>query len=190
MRGDMATDYQVRPISARDYHKMGGAGIIGPDERVELLDGELIAMPPIGPDHAFCVRELTKLFFRRFADCAIIDIQNPVALDAYSEPEPDVMLLAPKSDGYRSALPEPNEVLLIVEVANTSWRYDRGRKLRAYARAGIAELWIVHLATSRVIRFREPDGETYRDERVFERGESIAPQAFPSEAFEVAALLP
>ena len=190
MTSDMQADYKIRPISAREYHRMGALGIIGPEERVELLQGELIAMPAIGPDHAFSVRELNELFVKTFSGRAIVDVQNPVALDAYSEPEPDVMLLAVREDRYRTAIPEPRDVLLVVEVANSSWRYDRGRKLRAYARTGIAEVWIVHLAAQCVFVFRNPRGDAYEDERSFTRGQSIAPSAFPNDAIAADALLP
>lgn len=190
MASEMQAEYRIRPITAREYHLMGEHGILREDERIELLDGELIAMPPIGPDHAFSVRELTEMFVRRFAGRAIVDVQNPLALDEYSEPEPDVMLLAMRPDRYRKGIPEPRDVLLVIEVSNTTWRYDRGRKLRAYARTGIAELWIVHLAGNCVFQFREPSGESYARERSFGRGESLAPAAFPDDAIEVDALLP
>ena len=186
---DMQADYKIRPISAREYHRMGEHGIIGPEERVELLEGELIAMPPIGPDHAFSVRELTEIFVTTFAGRAIVDVQNPVSLDAYSEPEPDIMLLALREDRYRKAIPEPSDVLLVIEVANSSWPYDRGRKLRAYARTGIAEVWIVHLAASCVLVFRDPIGDAYGYERSFARGQAPSPAAFPSDAIAVDALL-
>jgi hypothetical protein len=132
----MATGYQIRPISAREYHEMGNAGIIGPDERVELLDGALIAMPPIGPDHAYAVRKLHELMLAHVADRAIIFARSPLSLDTHSEPEPDVFLVSLDEDDYRTKLPEPRDVLLVVEVAKSSWAYDRGPKLRAYARAG------------------------------------------------------
>jgi Uma2 family endonuclease len=186
----MQADYKIRPISRLEYHRMGELGIIGPEERVELLEGELIAMPPIGPEHAFSVRELTEKFVQKFAGRAIVDVQNPVALDDYSEPEPDVMLLALREDRYRKSTPEPRDVLLVVEVANSSWRYDRGRKLRAYARTGIAEVWIVHLAASCVLVFRDPVGETYLDELSFTRGQAPAPTAFPNDPIAVDAMLP
>jgi Uma2 family endonuclease len=190
MASDMQVDYRIRPISAREYHLMGEQGIIGPDERVELLDGELIAMPPIGPDHSFSVRELTELFVMTFAGRARVDVHSPMALDEYSEPEPDLMLLRLREDRYRTAIPAPSDVLLVIEVANSSWRYDRGRKLRAYARNGIAELWIVHLAASRVIVFRDPKGDGYADERSYARGETLAPSAFPNDPIPVDAILP
>jgi len=186
----MQADYKIRPISAREYHRMGELGIIGPEERVELLEGELIAMPPIGPDHAFSVRELTEKFVKTFAGRAIVDVQNPVALDAYSEPEPDIMLLALRPDRYRTGIPEPSDVLLVIEVANSSWRYDRGRKLRAYARTGIAEVWILHLAAKCLLVFRDPAGETYGYERSFSAGETPAPAAFPNDPIPVESLLP
>jgi Uma2 family endonuclease len=186
----MPTEYRIRPITADDYHRMAGVGIFEPDERVELLDGELIAMPPVGIKHAFAVRRLNAIFQRRFADRAIVDSQSPLALDVYSEPQPDVMLLGPRDDWYGTALPEPADVLLVVEVSESTLRYDRGPKLRAYARAGIAELWIVDLVEGRIERFCEPAGETYARRQLFARGTALAPTAFPADPIEVEALLP
>ncbi len=191
MASDMEAHYQIRRITADQYHRMGEAGIIEQDERVELLDGELIAMPPIGPDHNYSVMALTKFLTEIFGDRAVVMIQSSFALDAYSEPEPDVALLIPPLERYRGrGLPEPAEILLVIEVSNSSYGYDRVKKYRAYARAGIAEFWIVHLAERRVIQCRDPHGDRYRSEDVFCAGERLAPGAFPNDTIAVDQILP
>jgi Uma2 family endonuclease len=182
---EMAVEYRIRPISVGEYHRMGELGIIKPDERVELLDGELIAMPPIGPRHGFSVRMLLRLFSARLADRAIVDVQAAVTLDDYSEPQPDVMLLALREDFYRHALPRADAPLLVVEVSESTLRYDRGRKLGAYARAGVREVWIVDLVDDRIEAFSGLREGEYCEVRTALRGESLAPSAFPEVAFAV-----
>ncbi len=186
----MATEYRTRPISTADYHAMGDAGILRPDERVELLDGQLVSMPPIGDDHAYVVRRLIAILQARFAGRAIIDIQNPLGLDTYSEPQPDAMLLASRADWYRGTQPEPRDVLLVVEVSDSTLRYDRGRKLRAYARVAIREVWIVNLVDARLERYWDPVGEVYAKHHVAAREDLVAPAAFPDHSIAVADLLP
>lgn len=181
----MAVEYEIRPISVAEYQRMGEVGIIGPHERVELLDGALIRMPPIGPQHGFSVRELARAFIERLGARAVVDIAGTVILDDYSEPQPDLMLLAPCHDRYHDALPRAHAPLLVVEVAQSTLPYDRGRKLRAYGRAGIREVWIVDLPSERIELFSGLAEAEYRDVRAFGRGESIAPGAFPDEAFSV-----
>ena len=169
---------------------MGESGILGPEERVELLDGQLIAMPPGGPPHAYSMRRVTNYFYQRFAGRASVGVQTPMALDKWSEPEPDIMLNGLPDEQYASAHPTPEQVLLVVEVAMSSLRYDAGMKLRAYARQGIREYWIVDLAHERIDVYREPKGERYAKHRRAGRGHSIAPLAFPDDAVAVDDVLP
>ncbi len=132
-------------LTADDYHRMGEAGIFAEEDRVELIEGEIIEMAPIGSQHAAYVARLQKLLERSAGDQAIIWVQNPVVLNDRSEPEPDICLLRPRKDFYASAHPHPADVLLIIEVADTSLTYDRDLKLPLYARHGIPEVWIVDL---------------------------------------------
>jgi Uma2 family endonuclease len=169
---------------------MGELGIIGPDERVELLDGELIRMPPISPDDDYTVRRCNVFFVQRFADRASISIQGPVTLDDRSEPQPDVMLNALPAEQYAKAHPTPEESLLVIEISKSSLAFDRGRKLRAYARRGVREYWIVNLVEEQVEVYREPAGEAYRVQRRAGRGESVACAAFPDEPLAVDEILP
>lgn len=181
---------RIRPITVAEYYRMGEVGIIGPDERVELLDGELIAMPPIRPEHDYSVRRLNAYFQQRFAGRASVSVQGPVTLDPISEPQPDVMLNALPEERYAVAHPTPDEALLVVEVAQSSLPYDRGRKLRAYARRRVREYWIVDLRHERVDVYREPAGEGYVVHSVVGRGGAVAPQAFPDAAVPVDEILP
>ena len=169
---------------------MDEIGIFEPEERIELLDGQLIAMPPGGPPHAYSVRRMTSYFYERFAGRACVSVQAPMTLDRWSEPEPDVMLSALPEEQYAVAHPTPAEVLLIVEVAASSLRYDAGMKLRAYARRGVREYWVVDLAHEHIDVYREPTGERYKKHHRAGRGRSIAPLAFLDDAIAVNDILP
>lgn len=192
---DMATAIELeiglplRPISVEEYHRMAEAGIFSEDERVELLDGVLISMPPIGPGHAYAVRYLNNVLTRDLRDC-IVDVQNPLHLGPRSEPQPDIMLLPMPYTRYAARLPAPDDALLIVEVAETSLSYDRGPKLKAYARSGVLELWIVDLVNRRIEIYRDPAGDGYREHRVACPGEHVSPSAFSDERLAVTDILP
>lgn len=149
-------------LSVDDYHRMAEAGILGEDDRVELIDGELIDMAPIGQDHIASVNGLTSVLVMARGDRAIVSVQNPARLDRFSEPQPDVTLFRPRADNYRTgAPPGPADILLLVEVADSSLRYDRAVKLPLYARAGIGEVWIVDLHRRVVDVHRTPDANAY-----------------------------
>ena len=190
MQTTAPTDVLIRPITVAEYHRMGKIGIIAPDERVELLDGSLIAMPPIGPEHAYSVRLLLRRLQERYAGRASLSIQGPVTLDNWSEPQPDAMLNALPEERYATAHPTPEQSLLVVEVAQSSLSYDSGKKLRAYARRGVREYWIVDLVHQRIDVYREPRAERYDVHLIFERGASVAPLAFPDEPIAVDDVLP
>jgi len=185
-----AVGLPIRRITVAEYYRMGEAGIFGPEERVELLDGVLIEMPPDGPPHAHSIRRMARYFYDRLSDRASVSVQVPMALDAWSEPEPDVMLSDLPEEQYAVAHPKPSQVLLVVEVAVSSLRYDAGAKLRAYARRGVREYWIVDVEHEHVDVYREPRGERYKKHVRAERGDSIAPLAFPGDAIPVNDILP
>jgi Uma2 family endonuclease len=180
----------IRPITVAEFHRMGDAGIFARDERVELLDGRLIAVPPMTPKHAYSVRRVGALLQQRFARLALVSTQLPVVLDEWSEPLPDVALIALPEAQYLRAHPTPRQVLVLVEVALSSLRYDAGMKLRAYARRGVREYWIVDLVHQRIDVYREPRSEHYGVHLIFERGASVAPLAFPDEPIAVDEVLP
>ncbi len=185
---------QKRLFTSEEYHAMGKAGILGHQERVELLEGEIIVMSPIGNRHALCVLWLTEAFYEsgRLSGRAHIQTQNPVAASSISEPQPDLMLLAYREDRYGSLFshPRPQDVLLIVEVADSSLSYDRNRKLRHYAEVGIPEVWIANLRDDRIESHTEPSPEGYLVSHIYERGDTISPTAFPDLKIEVNDIIP
>ena len=185
----MVAELKRRRFTADEYHWMARVGILGPDDRVELLDGEIIEMPPIGPDHAATVDGFNERFVSRFADVAQVRVQNPIRLDKFGEPQPDVVLVRRRADSYRSAHPTPEDVFLVVEVADTSLADDRRMKLPLYARTGIVETWLVDLQHGVVHVHREPSPDGYRVIWTVRRGERLAPLAFPDREIAVAGLL-
>jgi Uma2 family endonuclease len=168
-----------RHFTVDEYYCMAKAGVLREDERVELLDGEVIQMSPIGGRHAGCVDELGERFIIRLAGRARVRIQNPIRLSSGSEPEPDIAVVRPRSDRYRQGHPAPEDVLLVIEVSDTTLDYDRDTKLPFYAAAGIPEVWIWDLNGARVLVFREPIDGQYRQSSVIEHGGVLSPVAFP-----------
>jgi Uma2 family endonuclease len=137
---------------------MGETGILGPQDRVELIDGEIIDMSPIGVLHAAIVARLASYFSQRLGPMGIVWCQNPLRLDDISEPEPDIAILRPRADFYMTAHPGAADVLLAIEVADTSLAYDLGTKVPLYARHGIPEVWVIDAATRQTRVFRRPVG--------------------------------
>jgi Uma2 family endonuclease len=178
-----------RLFTVAEYHKMAEAGILSEDDRVELLEGEIVAMSPIGSRHAACVMRLTELLSERVVGRAHVNVQNPVRLGEHSEPQPDLALLRRRRDFYASSHPGPEDVLLVIEVAETSAAVDREVKVPLYARFGVPEVWLVDLAGDQVEVFREPSAEGYREVRVLRRGESLAPALLPDLLVPVDAVL-
>jgi Uma2 family endonuclease len=178
-----------RRFTVGDYHRMAEAGILGRDDRVELLDGAVVEMAPIGPLHAGHVNRLTALFTGRLGSRAVVSVRNPVVLSGYSELQPDLVLLRPRADFYTNAHPQPPDILLIVEVADTTAALDRRVKVPLYAAAGVREVWLLDLPTEGLEVYRDPTAGGYRDARVLARGERLAPQAFPDLTLEVSNLL-
>jgi Uma2 family endonuclease len=175
-------------FTVRDYHRMGEAGILHEDSHVELIEGEIVIMSPIGSVHVAVVNRLVRLFDRAVGDLAIVSVQNPVILDDHSEPEPDLVLLRPRDDFYESMLPGPDDVLLIVEVADTSLRYDREVKIPLYARHRIAEVWLVDVENRRVTSFSSPFEEGYQQEKVQDNLTSISPLCLPDITLDLSQL--
>ena len=179
-----------RRFTVAEYYAMAEAGIFSPEERVELLDGDVIAMPPIGDWHASRVGQFTNTLPVQLQGRAIVWIQNPVRLDDSSEPQPDVMLLRWRDDFYEGGHPGPADVLLLIEVSDTTVNYDRSAKLAAYAAAGIPEVWIASRPDRCIESYSDPSGDEYATVRHYGAGESIAPQAFPDVMLEVDRIIP
>jgi len=166
-------------FTVQHFHRMGEAGIFGENDRIELIEGELIDMAPIGSRHAFAVDELSMRFARLLGEEARVSTQNPLVLGEHSEPQPDLMLLRPRADSYGHALPGPDDVLLLVEVADSTLDYDRSIKVPLYARHGIPEVWIVALESRRLEIYREPLSTGYRTHFAIGPESGVSPVALP-----------
>ncbi len=172
-----------------EYQKMAEAGIFTEDDRVELLDGEIVEMTPIGKGHAGRVNRLNRMFSVLPPDRAVLSIQNPIHLSDDSEPQPDFALLAPRRDFYAAALPEANDILLVVEVADRSLWTDRTVKVPLYARAGIREMWLVNLVDRRIEIYRDPSPDGYGSVVAIGPGGTVSPLAFPDIVLRVEDIL-
>jgi len=169
----MAVEVAHWRFTATDYHRMAEVGILTGDDHVELIDGEIVRMSPIGRKHVACVTRADALLQRRLGGKAIVFVQNPVALSEHTEPEPDLAVLKPRDDFYERGLPTPDDVLAIIEVADSSLDYDRSVKLPIYARAGIAEAWLVDIEGQAIERHTEPIEGSYRLVTRVGRGKGI-----------------
>jgi Uma2 family endonuclease len=176
----MAVAVSRKRFTADDYQRMGQAGILRAEDRVELIDGEIVTMTPIGPRHCANVDRATRAFVTKAGDSAIVRVQGSVRLDMYTEPEPDLVLLRPRADFYASQHPGPADILLIVEVADSSIEYDREVKARVYARSRIHEYWLADLNGQELVCYSAPEGGTYQNVQRYTRGQSLAPQLLPA----------
>jgi Uma2 family endonuclease len=185
----MAIQLTPRRFTAAEYRQMIDAGVFGRDERLELIDGEIVHMSPIGDRHAACVRRLIALLSQLFAAQAIVDAQNPIMVDAVYVPQPDLALLRPRADYYATQTPTAADCLLVIEVADPSAEFDRQIKAPRYARGGMAELWLVDLERDVVVAYRDPAGDAYQHLQVFRRGDTITAATLQGPGVPVGAIL-
>ena len=187
---DTVVEPKRRRFTIEEYHRMGEAGILRDDERVELIEGEIVEMGPIGRVHAGTVDRIANVFSRRLGERAIVRVQNPVVfIDLLSEPQPDVTLLIPRRDFYTGGHPEHGDIFLVVEVMDSSVAFDHRVKLPLYARAGVAEVWLANVNTRRIEGYRGPRSGGYAESRIFEGEDQLSIQAFAEVTFTVRELL-
>ena len=167
-----------RRLTVEEYHRMGEVGILRADERVELIEGEIVVMAAASTQHMACVSRLNRTF-RRLGDRAVVWVQSAIRLSRHSEPEPDIVLLLPRADDYADHFPTAADTLLFIEVADTSLDYDLTTKFDLYAAAGIVETWIADIPNRQLIVGREPSPEGYRQITTLGPGSELAPLAFP-----------
>jgi Uma2 family endonuclease len=185
----MPIEVTKKLFTVEEYYQMAAVGILAPGERVELIDGEIIQMSPIGDRHAGCVITATHLFTDAVGNAAVVSVQNPLQLNNYTEPEPDLVILRPRDDFYRGKKVRTEDALLVIEVADTTLRYDRTVKLPRYAEAGVPEVWIENLEADELLVFRNPVGNSYSTCLTLHRDDWVSPAAFPNIAFTVEQLL-
>ena len=179
------------PLTVAEYEALAEQERWDEDARVELLDGELIWMNPVDDPHVGCVNRLNRLFSRRYADDeALVSVQNPVRLGEHDEPQPDVALLRPRADDYATGKATPADILLLVEVADTTLRVDLGRKARIYANAGVVEYWVIDLNGQAVYVHRDPRQGGYATRDVRARGAALSAAFAPDVRLQVDDVLP
>jgi len=175
----MSVRFAKHWFTASEYERMGEACILPANERFELIEGEIIKMAPIGKRHAACVNRLSRILNRQASSTIIVSTQNPIVLDDFSEPQPDVALLKFREDFYEHALPQSTDVLLVIEVSDTTLDYDRKIKLSSYAHASIAEVWIVNLPEEIIETYAQPANGTYEHTRLLKHGETFTSETVP-----------
>lgn len=168
-----------RRFTVDEYHRMAETGVLREDDRVELIDGEVVVMSPIGTLHAACVDRLNELLIFALARRATVRVQNPVRLDDHSEPQPDLVVARRAEDFYASRCPGPGDTLLTIEVGDSSARFDRNVKAPLYARSGVPEVWLVDLGAGEVQVCRRPTPAGFADVSVKRRGDTLSIEAMP-----------
>ena len=176
-------------FTAAEYQRLGEVGIIGEEDRVELIDGEILDMGDIGHRHAAQVNRLNRVLVQNSEETMGVSVQNPLQLGERYQPQPDLMLLRARADDYASALPTAADVLLLIEVADSSLDYDQRIKLAVYARAGVTEVWIVNLDADQVEIYTQPQEAAYTTTRVARRGETVQIGALPAVMLPVTTIL-
>ncbi|MGI8913096.1 MAG: Uma2 family endonuclease [Chloroflexota bacterium] len=185
MAAEVATSMIHRRFTVDDYHHMAEVGILNEDDRVELIDGEIVEMSPAGSLHAGCIREFVQIFEVHVGDDAIVDSQNPLHIGEYTEPEPDVAVLKPRDDKYKRSHPTAKDVILLVEVADSSVARDRLRKLPLYAKVGIAECWLADLPGHAIERHTDPRDGVYNTSVRVGRGGLLESTVLPGLVIKV-----
>jgi Uma2 family endonuclease len=184
----MAIQHTHYRFTRDEYHRMARTGILPPDARVELINGEILEMSPIGRRHKVSVDRLTDIFAPQLHGKAIVRVQSSIVLSDGQEPEPDITLLRYRADFYNDSHEAPADILLIVEVADTSEGYDRRTKGPLYARYGIPELWIADVNRDRLTVYRDPTPDGYATTQVLSPGQSVSPIMFPDLTVPISAI--
>jgi Uma2 family endonuclease len=182
----MVTEIVRFRFTTDEYEQMIAAGILTEEDRVELIEGEIIEMSPIGDDHVFAANNLTELFVTKLSGRAVVSIQNPIRLSARSRPQPDVALWRPTK---RRSLPGLDDILLLIEISDSILAFDRDVKLPLYAKAGIEEVWIVNLVDDRIEVYRQPSEEGYRSVEFAGPDDVVSSLSFPGVELSVEAIL-
>ena len=180
-KADSKRDFK---FTVAQYHLMYETGVFAESDRLELINGEIKTMSPIGRKHAACIIRLTKLLEQRLGDRILISVQNPICLEDNSEPHPDLAILKPRDDFYEDALPIAADILLIIEVADSSLEYDRDTKALLYAKAGIPEMWLFDVNSKTISGFSQPSSLGYKQLQRYDQGDRLSMQTFSDMVFD------
>lgn len=179
----MTAQLLTHKFTTEQYHLMYEAGVFAEGERLELINGEITEMAPIGRKHAACVNRLVTLFTKKLGDRIIASVQNPIRLANNSEPQPDFAILKLRNDFYEDSLPTPTDILLIIEVADSTISYDREVKMPLYAAAGIPEMWLFDLNSKIIEGYSQPSTIGYKRMQRYEQNDTFSMLAFPDVTF-------
>ena len=180
----MRAEVTRKLFTTDEYYRMAEVGILTPDDRVELIEGEIIRMSPIGTRHAACVNRGAELFMLKFHGKATVTVQNPAHLNQYNEPQPDILLLKHREDYYASKHPSPEDTLLLLEVSDTTLGFDLNVKIPIYGATGIPEVWIADLRKNIIRVFSNPEAGQYQTELTFSGDDTLSVLAFPNVVFK------
>jgi Uma2 family endonuclease len=186
----MSVSYSRHHFSVEEFDRIVDAGVFREDDRLELIEGEILETSPIGKRHAGFVRKLTKTLERIVGDRSIVSVQNPILADDWSKPQPDIALLVPRADFYTAIDPAPRHVRVAIEVADTSFEYDTTVKVPLYARSGIREVWVIDAKARDIHVYWSPREGEYRRHLVFGKDATFISARFPGVAFVVSSLIP
>lgn len=185
----MSVQLQKHYFNVDEYYRMAEVGLLSPDDRVELIEGEIVEMSPIGKTHGGTVKRSNRLLNRELGDAVVVSVQDPIHLNDFSEPQPDLALLKPRKDFYSHSHPTPDDVLVVIEVADTSVNYDRNVKLPLYARAGIPEAWLMVLQKDVIEVHSQPRNGKYQKVQRLKRGKTLVSPTIPTFECKVEDLL-
>lgn len=182
--------YPTRLFTASEYQTLADIGVLGEDERVELIEGRIVRMAAKNMNHAFATKRANRLFAKLLGDQVVISVQDPILLNNYSEPEPDIVLVVPPEERYLSTHPTPKDIFLVMEIAESSLAYDRDVKCPLFAQNGIVQFCLLNLQTCELEDYREPSPNGYRSKRTYTAEQSFTLVAFPELSIQVSDLLP
>ena len=174
----MTAFLEKRLLSVKEYHKMGEVGILTPDDRVELINGEIIKMSPLNSKHTSHVKRITALFYKMLNEQATISVQDPIVLNEFSEPEPDIAILKFREDFYAEKHPTAQDAILLIEVADSTLDTDKRIKMPLYAQAGVNELWIINLPENKIEVFKDLKDGVYQSIESYSRGDTLRLSVF------------
>ncbi|PZU92321.1 MAG: hypothetical protein DCE90_18540 [Pseudanabaena sp.] len=180
---DQSAIAQKFKFTNQQYHLMHEAGVFNDGDRLELINGEIKTMSPIGRKHVACIIRLDKLLQKKLGDRVMVSTQNSIRLDDNSQPQPDLAILKPRNDFYESGLPIPEDILLIIEVADSSIDYDRDEKAPLYATAGIPEMWLFDVNKKVIEGYSQPSPLGYKQIHRYDEGDTLSMLAFPDVIF-------
>ncbi len=187
LKSDM--ELSIHRFTVDEYHSLSETGILHEDDNVELIEGRIVDMVPIGSKHASCVNRIIELFADKLQKAAIVSSQNPIYLGEHSEPEPDIAVLKRKDDFYRNKHPSSQDIFLIIEIADASLEYDKFIKIPLYAKAGIQEVWLINLLENTIETYRSPSIDGYKIITRISPAETASPLSFPDIIIKAGELL-